>query len=224
MENKAAWKECFSVRGIRLPTGYYFGITAATGDLSDIHDVLSVRLYELDVPNDVSKMMPFSKFFALLSIFFYCGLVLQGKDNEDRSQIVPQASYFEPPRGKDWSLCEVLLLFWIVVGVILFFDVLQFFCCRSCRRSKAIIFEWGENVSSNDGWGYCYHSMRCFQHYVLSKASRKHKKAILLILLGCCYLALTYSTHEDALFCCQVSSRLIRASPIECLCDFNGVF
>lgn len=56
MENKAAWKECFSVRGIRLPTGYYFGITAATGDLSDIHDVLSVRLYELDAPNDVSKI------------------------------------------------------------------------------------------------------------------------------------------------------------------------
>lgn len=55
MENKAAWKECFSVRGIRLPTGYYFGMTAATGDLSDIHDVLSVRLYELDGPNDVSS-------------------------------------------------------------------------------------------------------------------------------------------------------------------------
>lgn len=55
MENKAAWKECFSVRGIRLPTGYYFGVTAATGDLSDIHDVLSVRLYELDGPSDVSS-------------------------------------------------------------------------------------------------------------------------------------------------------------------------
>jgi mannose-binding lectin 2 len=54
IENKAAWKECLSVQGVRLPTGYYFGITAATGDLSDIHDIMSVRLYELDLPDDVS--------------------------------------------------------------------------------------------------------------------------------------------------------------------------
>jgi mannose-binding lectin 2 len=54
IENKAAWKECLSVQGVRLPTGYYFGMTAATGDLSDIHDIMSVRLYELDLPDDVS--------------------------------------------------------------------------------------------------------------------------------------------------------------------------
>nr|CAD7570739.1 unnamed protein product [Timema californicum] len=29
VENKAAWKECLSVKGVRLPTGYYFGVTAA---------------------------------------------------------------------------------------------------------------------------------------------------------------------------------------------------
>lgn len=77
MENKAAWKECFSVRGIRLPTGYYFGITAATGDLSDIHDVLSVRLYELDVPNDVSKINKTeisSAGFTLKICFYFCYL------------------------------------------------------------------------------------------------------------------------------------------------------
>uniref|UniRef100_A0A183EEP1 L-type lectin-like domain-containing protein n=1 Tax=Gongylonema pulchrum TaxID=637853 RepID=A0A183EEP1_9BILA len=28
------WQECMSVAGVRLPTGYYFGFTAATGDLS----------------------------------------------------------------------------------------------------------------------------------------------------------------------------------------------
>lgn len=52
--NKAAWKECFSVKGIKLPTGYYFGISATTGDLSDNHDILSIRLFELDLPDDVS--------------------------------------------------------------------------------------------------------------------------------------------------------------------------
>lgn len=54
IENKAAWKECFRVEGVKLPTGYYFGVTATTGDLSDNHDIISIRLYELDLPNDVS--------------------------------------------------------------------------------------------------------------------------------------------------------------------------
>jgi mannose-binding lectin 2 len=75
VENKAAWKECFSVKGVRLPTGYYFGFTAGTGELSDNHDVVSVKLYELEVPAE-----------------------LQEKDPEDRSQIKPEASFFAPPR------------------------------------------------------------------------------------------------------------------------------
>jgi lectin, mannose-binding 2 len=47
-----------SVAGVRLPTGYYLGLSAATGDLSGIpsnfflisfldnHDVLSVKMFE----------------------------------------------------------------------------------------------------------------------------------------------------------------------------------
>ncbi|KAG7189988.1 hypothetical protein KM043_006146 [Ampulex compressa] len=73
--NKAAWDECFSVKDIKLPTGYYFGITATTGDLSDNHDVLSIRLFELDLPDDP-------------------------KDQEDRSSILPSAAFFESPRER----------------------------------------------------------------------------------------------------------------------------
>ncbi|VDK62941.1 unnamed protein product [Onchocerca ochengi] len=56
------WKECMSVDGVQLPTGYYFGITAATGDLSGVyilnfilsscpsiinyHDIISIRMFE----------------------------------------------------------------------------------------------------------------------------------------------------------------------------------
>ena len=47
-ENKNAWKECFSVDNIRLPTKYYFGFSAATGDLSDNHDIISVKVYQLE--------------------------------------------------------------------------------------------------------------------------------------------------------------------------------
>lgn len=52
-ENKNTWKECFSVDKIRLPTRYYYGFSAATGDLSDNHDVISVKVYELDSPRKV---------------------------------------------------------------------------------------------------------------------------------------------------------------------------
>lgn len=54
MESKAAWKECFRVEGVKLPTGYHLGVSAATGDLSDNHDIISIRLYDLDLPDDVS--------------------------------------------------------------------------------------------------------------------------------------------------------------------------
>ncbi|VDK42827.1 unnamed protein product [Anisakis simplex] len=40
------WKQCMSVNGVHLPTGYYFGMSAATGDLSDNHDILMVKMYE----------------------------------------------------------------------------------------------------------------------------------------------------------------------------------
>lgn len=54
IENRAAWKECLRVEDVILPTGYHLGLSATTGDLSDNHDIISVRLFELDLPNDVS--------------------------------------------------------------------------------------------------------------------------------------------------------------------------
>ena len=48
VDNKRTWKSCFSVDGVYLPTGYYFGISAHTGDLSDNHDVTGLKTYELD--------------------------------------------------------------------------------------------------------------------------------------------------------------------------------
>ena len=34
VEDEKKWKECFTVEGVFLPTGYFFGLTAATGDLA----------------------------------------------------------------------------------------------------------------------------------------------------------------------------------------------
>ncbi|XP_014242344.1 vesicular integral-membrane protein VIP36 [Cimex lectularius] len=74
VDNKGEFKECFKVPGVKLPTGYYFGVSAATGELSDNHDILSMRLLELDSSDVIS--------------------------GEDRSKIMPFATVFEPPRER----------------------------------------------------------------------------------------------------------------------------
>lgn len=57
---KGEWRQCMSVDNVQLPTGYYFGMSAATGDLSgkdlflctlkyyftDTHDIISVKMFE----------------------------------------------------------------------------------------------------------------------------------------------------------------------------------
>ncbi|CAF0916737.1 unnamed protein product [Brachionus calyciflorus] len=50
VDNKNQWKECLSVENVKLPTRYYFGFSAATGDLSDNHDIISVKVYRLESP------------------------------------------------------------------------------------------------------------------------------------------------------------------------------
>lgn len=37
VDNKNEWRECFDVGGVKLPTGLYFGASAATGQLAGIH-------------------------------------------------------------------------------------------------------------------------------------------------------------------------------------------
>ncbi|XP_053573010.1 vesicular integral-membrane protein VIP36 [Bombina bombina] len=49
IEDKNEWKNCVDISGVRLPTGYFFGASAATGDLSDNHDIISMKLYQLMV-------------------------------------------------------------------------------------------------------------------------------------------------------------------------------
>ena len=46
-ENSGIWRDCVHSKGVYLPSHYYFGITAATGDLSDNHDILSIKMRQL---------------------------------------------------------------------------------------------------------------------------------------------------------------------------------
>ncbi|EGD79950.1 hypothetical protein PTSG_10232 [Salpingoeca rosetta] len=45
-DDDGGWPECFIVRRVYLPRNYYFGLTAATGDLADNHDVISMKVSE----------------------------------------------------------------------------------------------------------------------------------------------------------------------------------
>ncbi|XP_068559420.1 lectin, mannose-binding 2-like b isoform X2 [Cebidichthys violaceus] len=49
VDGKQEWKDCADVTGLRLPSGYFFGASSATGDLSDNHDLISMKLYQLTV-------------------------------------------------------------------------------------------------------------------------------------------------------------------------------
>ena len=78
-------KLCFEVEGVVLPTGLYMGITSATGDLTDNHDVHGLKIWQLDSkkPNeprnqltpDVKRAAPdisigkkYFRFFFILSL------------------------------------------------------------------------------------------------------------------------------------------------------------
>ncbi|XP_034548100.1 VIP36-like protein [Notolabrus celidotus] len=49
VEGRQEWKDCADVTGLHLPHGYFFGASSATGDLSDNHDIISMKLYQLTV-------------------------------------------------------------------------------------------------------------------------------------------------------------------------------
>uniref|UniRef100_A0A9J7ZBX5 Lectin, mannose-binding 2-like a n=1 Tax=Cyprinus carpio carpio TaxID=630221 RepID=A0A9J7ZBX5_CYPCA len=49
IDGQHEWRDCLDVPGVRLPQGFYFGISAITGDLSDNHDLISMKLYQLTI-------------------------------------------------------------------------------------------------------------------------------------------------------------------------------
>ncbi|XP_033122412.1 vesicular integral-membrane protein VIP36-like [Anneissia japonica] len=69
IDGKSEWKPCVDVPGIHLPTGYYFGASAATGELADNHDIISYKVFELEVEGanedyDYANVNPSADFFA----------------------------------------------------------------------------------------------------------------------------------------------------------------
>lgn len=50
-----AWRHCFVLRGLRLPSGLFLGASASTGDLTDAHEIDRVRVFapETAAPREV---------------------------------------------------------------------------------------------------------------------------------------------------------------------------
>lgn len=42
IDNKNEWRDCFDVSGVELPTGLYFGASAATGQLAGVYKMLNI--------------------------------------------------------------------------------------------------------------------------------------------------------------------------------------
>ncbi|KAI5091320.1 lectin, mannose-binding 2-like b precursor [Silurus meridionalis] len=56
VEGKQEWRDCVEVPGVHLPQGYYFGASSLTGDLSDNHDLISLKLFELTVERTLEEL------------------------------------------------------------------------------------------------------------------------------------------------------------------------
>ena len=72
VEGTGEWKSCFSASGVELPTGLHLGLSATTGELSDNHDIIAIRTYELEAS--------------------------ETGESEDRRHIVPSATVHAPHR------------------------------------------------------------------------------------------------------------------------------
>uniref|UniRef100_A0A336MAH6 CSON014351 protein n=1 Tax=Culicoides sonorensis TaxID=179676 RepID=A0A336MAH6_CULSO len=70
--NNNGVRNCFVVEGVKLPTGYFIGASSATGDLTDAHEINSIKFYELE----------------------------HVSDGVDRTKIIPSATKFEAPRER----------------------------------------------------------------------------------------------------------------------------
>uniref|UniRef100_H3CUF4 Lectin, mannose-binding 2-like a n=1 Tax=Tetraodon nigroviridis TaxID=99883 RepID=H3CUF4_TETNG len=108
IDGQHEWRDCLDLPGVQLPRGYYFGATALTGDLSDNHDIISLKLYELTViRSDITipsvdniellrlgsaeeGMSSITMFFTLLFSMLGCifliiiGIVMYGQWKESR--------------------------------------------------------------------------------------------------------------------------------------------
>ncbi|XP_041371242.1 vesicular integral-membrane protein VIP36-like [Gigantopelta aegis] len=106
IDNKNGWKECFTVPNVKLPIGYYFGVSAATGELADNHDILSLKLYDLDTEDSKDD-----------NDTPYTGLPEAAQMEEPRDRIDDQKGGYLLGSLTGWKLLIIIVLIVIGLGV-----------------------------------------------------------------------------------------------------------
>ncbi|VDM32325.1 unnamed protein product [Hydatigera taeniaeformis] len=119
IDNQNKWTTCFEVSGVHLPTGYYLGVSAATGDLTDIHEILSLKTYDLGLAYTDEELL------------------------EDRSAIEPSAESAEPPRPRVEDVPQSSIwstLFYVFAGFFLlcFCFLARMYYVNNQRRKKRL--------------------------------------------------------------------------------------
>ena len=110
VQGKNEWETCFFVPDVYLPAGFHFGISAATGDLADNHDIIWITTA------DPSPLTPEEE--TRVKELEAKGL-LEGRDLgaskfEDASKKhLPFARFHEKERGKNRNHAVLLWLRWM---------------------------------------------------------------------------------------------------------------
>uniref|UniRef100_A0A8C6VS20 Lectin, mannose binding 2 like n=1 Tax=Naja naja TaxID=35670 RepID=A0A8C6VS20_NAJNA len=109
IDGKHEWRDCVDIPGVHLPRGYFFGISSATGDLSDNHDIISLKTYQLTVDRTMEEEKRDKEVFLPVV---------------DNMKLPGMATPMEPMSGLALFLIVffslVAIVFAIVVGVIVY--------------------------------------------------------------------------------------------------------
>jgi mannose-binding lectin 2 len=111
------WQECFNVADVDLPAGYFFGASAATGELADNHDIISVKVFELDASEG------------------------DGDKGDDWTTVSPGARVSAAPRAhipdlKKSSTSHTIMTIFIVIMVLVVLAVVAYFLYDNYRQKS----------------------------------------------------------------------------------------
>lgn len=81
VDNEGDWKHCFQVSGIRLPTSYYIGLSAATGDLAGSFAIFCVKYTRENLIKKSSRWKLISELWYALNRRTVISLGRQAFDN-----------------------------------------------------------------------------------------------------------------------------------------------
>lgn len=115
-----AWTDCFHLTNIHLPSGYYFGASASTGDLADNHDIVSIKVGEAPFPTqEIETLAKEAKEAASKQI----GSMEQGKQmnqhHMDNAKVHSNHHERHPDQEEDSEEGGMGIMGWIFVLVLI---------------------------------------------------------------------------------------------------------